>query len=57
MQELVNLISNILFLPIIPVPLSFNNVQYINLFSIGLAFFVIFLLSLILKKLLAGSGG
>lgn len=56
MQELVNLISNILFLPIIPVPLSFNNVQYINLFSIGLAIFVIFLLSLILKKLLAGSG-
>lgn len=50
MKELLNLILSILFVDIIPIPLSFDNVVYISLFSFCLIFFIFFILSLIVSK-------
>lgn len=56
MKEIVSLFYNILFIPI-PLPISFNNaVMYYNLMGIIVVFFLIFLVSLIIRKISGGAG-
>ncbi len=55
MQEIFNLINIILFLPI-PFPFAFDNILYFNLFGVIIVFFLIGLVSFIIRKLSAGAG-
>lgn len=55
LEELVNLIYNILVIPI-PMPISFEKVYYYNLFGLLVVVFFIFIISLVIRKLYAGAG-
>lgn len=56
MKEIVNLLINILFIPI-PLPINFFDVPlYYNFFGLIVIFFCIYTVGLIIRKLYGGAG-
>ena len=56
MIEVLNLIYEVLLIPI-PLPLTvFGYYMYFNFFGLIIVFFLIFLVSLIIRKLTGGAG-
>jgi len=56
MKEILQLFSQVLFIPI-PLPISFfDKPLYYNFFGLIVVFFVIFIISLIINRLYGGAG-